>query len=260
MALNKDKKYIVYMHTSPSNKRYIGITCQKPEHRYGKNGNAYTRPTKKGLITYFGKAILKYGWENFKHEILFEGLTLEEANNKEKELIAKYDLMNVEKGYNQAVGGNCHSIGEEGRKNLSEAHKGQKSWNKGIPMTEEAKRKASISHKLHPSRPHRNGLSEEHKAKLKEAWIRRKEKGLGGWSDKQREKFIETIRKSPYKHSEEIRKVISDKNKGRKMSEETKRKLSLKLKGRKLGEEHGKKVREGMRKAKERKTQGEINV
>lgn len=195
MALNKDKKYIVYMHTSPSNKKYIGITCQKPSHRYGKNGNAYTRPTKKGLITYFGKAILKYGWENFKHEILFEGLTLEEANNKEKELIAKYDLMNIEKGYNQAVGGDCHSIGEEGRKNLSIAHKGQKGWNKGIPMTKEAKRKSSISHKLNPTR-HFLGkkFTEEHKAKLREAWVKRREKGLAGWSDEQKEKFKAAIK------------------------------------------------------------------
>ena len=189
---NLDKKFIVYMHTSPVGKRYVGITRQKPERRFGKDGNAYTRPTKKGLITYFGKAILKYGWENFTHEILFEGLAREEACNKEKELIAKYDLMDVHKGYNQTVGGDNHSVGEIGRKNLSEAHKGQKSWNKGTPMTEEAKRKASISHKLHPSRPHKNGLSEEHKAKLKEAWIRRKEKGLGSWSDEQREKFKAT--------------------------------------------------------------------
>lgn len=261
MALSNDKKFIVYMHTSPSGKKYVGITCQKPSHRYGKNGNAYTRPTKKGLITYFGKAILKYGWENFTHEVLFEGLTREEACIKEKELIAEYDLMNTDKGYNQTVGGDNHSVGEIGRKNLSEAHKGQKSWNKGVPMTDEAKRKSSISHKLNPTK-HFLGkkFTEEHKAKLREAWVKRKEKGLGSWSEEQRSKYMGTMAKTPYRHSEEIRRIISEKNKGKIISEETKRKLSEKLKGRKLGEEHGKKVREGMRKAKECKTQGEINV
>ena len=28
-----DKCYSVYMHTSPSGKKYIGITCQEPEKR-----------------------------------------------------------------------------------------------------------------------------------------------------------------------------------------------------------------------------------
>lgn len=27
---NADRKYVVYKHTSPSNKVYIGITCQNP--------------------------------------------------------------------------------------------------------------------------------------------------------------------------------------------------------------------------------------
>ena len=32
--INKDKLYVVYEHISPSNKKYIGITCQIPEHRW----------------------------------------------------------------------------------------------------------------------------------------------------------------------------------------------------------------------------------
>lgn len=33
--------YKVYKHTTPSKKVYIGITNQKPERRWGKNGRGY---------------------------------------------------------------------------------------------------------------------------------------------------------------------------------------------------------------------------
>lgn len=223
----------------------------------GENGSGYTRPTKKGNIPYFGKAILKYGWENISHEILHTGLSRKEANELEQFYILFLNLMNPLFGYNQAKGGNNHSMGEEGRKNLSKAHLGQKAWNKGIPMSENSKKKSSISHKKHPSKAWLGKkFSDKHKEALKEAWKKRKEKGLGGWSDEQREKYIETMKKSPYKHSEEVRKRISEKNKGKTITEETRRKLSLKIKGRVMGEEHGRKVREGMQRAKERRKNG----
>lgn len=88
-----DKCYSVYMHTSPSGKKYIGITCQEPEKRW-KNGNGYKSQK------YFYKAISKYGWDNFKHEILFSGLTKEEAEQKEIGLIALYQSDNYLYGYN----------------------------------------------------------------------------------------------------------------------------------------------------------------
>nr|DAE59942.1 MAG TPA: intron associated endonuclease [Caudoviricetes sp.] len=54
-------------------------------------------------------AILKYGWENIEHNILFENLTQEEAQEKEKELIAQYKT-NIRRygddfGYNLTDGG-----------------------------------------------------------------------------------------------------------------------------------------------------------
>lgn len=67
--------YTVYLHTSPSRKRYVGITCQKPKHRW-QNGLGYC------YNEYFTNAIKKYGWDNIKHEILFENLTKEEAKRK----------------------------------------------------------------------------------------------------------------------------------------------------------------------------------
>lgn len=97
---NKDRRYVVYKHTSPNGKCYIGMTRQNPpEKRWGYNGNGYCDNE------HFSRAISKYSWENIRHEILFVNLTKEEAEQKEIELIAFYDSMNPEKGYNMTPGG-----------------------------------------------------------------------------------------------------------------------------------------------------------
>ena len=90
--------YSVYCHTTPSNKKYVGISCN-PEKRWN-NGKGYI----KNYLFY--RAIKKYGWDNIKHEILFTNLTLEEAGQIEKNLIQEWDLLNPQKGYNLREGGN----------------------------------------------------------------------------------------------------------------------------------------------------------
>lgn len=94
--------YIVYKHTSPCNKVYIGITSQSPEKRW-QNGRGYIKNN------HFWNAIQKYGWDNFKHEILYDNLTKEEACQKEIELIALYNSNNREYGYNISLGGETNS-------------------------------------------------------------------------------------------------------------------------------------------------------
>lgn len=106
----QENNYVVYKHTSPSNKVYIGITSRNPEKRWGKNGNKYLRHK------HFYNAIQKYGWDNFKHEILFENLTKEEACQKEIELIAFYKSNDRSFGYNQSTGGESGHAGCIGRK------------------------------------------------------------------------------------------------------------------------------------------------
>lgn len=71
---------------------------------------------------------------------------------------------------------------EEHRKKLSEAHLGQKAWNKGVPMTKEAKEKLSESLKGREGWSAGKKLSEEHKAKLSEA----KKGKPGPWLGKKR--------------------------------------------------------------------------
>lgn len=102
MEKSEERNYVVYMHTSPSGKRYIGITCRRPIRRWGGNGYGYIKNE------YFWRAIQKYGWDNFSHEILYTNLTKEEAKQKEIELIAFYDLTNPNKGYNITPGGDCN--------------------------------------------------------------------------------------------------------------------------------------------------------
>ena len=58
-----EHKYTVYMHITPSNKRYIGITCQDVQQRW-RNGKGY----KKNQA--FFNAIKKYGWDNIRHDVV----------------------------------------------------------------------------------------------------------------------------------------------------------------------------------------------
>lgn len=100
--MKNSKRYYVYKHTTPANKVYIGITCINPSHRWN-NGKGYQ-------LQLFGKAVDKYGWNNIKHEILFDSLTKEEAEQKEIELIAFYKSNQKEYGYNVSSGGeNIHN-------------------------------------------------------------------------------------------------------------------------------------------------------
>lgn len=120
---NIDKTYCVYMHTSPSGKSYIGITCKKPPETRWSNGNGYKRNH-----PYFWNAICKYGWDNFEHKILFDGLTRPQACEKEKEMIALYNTTNPEKGYNITAGGDGkvgYVMSEETKRKISESHIGR---------------------------------------------------------------------------------------------------------------------------------------
>lgn len=96
--MDKKKEYYVYKHTAPNGKVYIGQTCQSPEQRW-KNGKGYIKNQ------YFYRAIEKYGWDNFEHEILDANLTKDDANSIEKMYIALYQSNKSDFGYNQTEGG-----------------------------------------------------------------------------------------------------------------------------------------------------------
>lgn len=54
---------------------------------------------------HFFRAIVKYGWDNIKHEILYEGLSEDEAYETEKRLIREYRSNEFAYGYNRSSGG-----------------------------------------------------------------------------------------------------------------------------------------------------------
>ena len=127
--------YKVYEHVSPSGKRYIGITCQ-PLNRRWRNGNGYVRNT------YFFRAIQKYGWNNFEHNVICECGTLQEANKAEIELIAIYHTNNPCYGYNISGGGDGGGRVAESTKRLLSAvkkgtFKGEDNPNYGRKHTQE---------------------------------------------------------------------------------------------------------------------------
>ena len=93
-----NRKYLVYMHISPSGKKYIGITKQNTTKRW-QNGAGYKTQS------LFWKAIKKYGWSNFEHLIIKENLSEEEACKVEMEMIRKYQTYDPSKGYNISPGG-----------------------------------------------------------------------------------------------------------------------------------------------------------
>lgn len=194
--------YSVYKHTSPSGKVYIGITSKKPEKRWD-NGNGYRD------CPHMARAVAKYGWRQFTHEILAEGLSKEETEATEVQLIAEYQSNNANFGYNIDNGGNAPGkTAEATRRKMSASRMGH-------PTSAETRRKLSAAHKGVP-------LSPEHLAAIRAASAKRRGAPL---PEETRRKISEAI-KGRVKSPEECRR-ISEARKGKLFhSEETRRKIS----------------------------------
>jgi len=108
--------YFVYAHINKLNgKMYIGITgVKKPSLRWGKDGSGYIHCDK------FYKAIKKYGWDSFDHEVIASKLTVQEAANMERLLIKNFDTIN--NGYNIDAGGFACKHSEESIEKIRQAN------------------------------------------------------------------------------------------------------------------------------------------
>lgn len=116
--------YTIYKHTNKVNgKSYIGQTKQTDLTRRWTGGNGYAQ------TPYFSRAIKKYGWNSFTHEILETGIrTQEEANKKERFYIALYRSNISEYGYNVQSGGQyTGELSEDGRQRLHDRFYGENS-------------------------------------------------------------------------------------------------------------------------------------
>lgn len=128
--------YLVYKHTSPSGKSYIGIT------------NDYRRRCEQhhyyAWCPAFHSAILKYGWDNFTHEILVEGLIDIEAGLLETSLIVQHNTL-FPNGYNLTAGGGNRTHSLESRRKISEGKKGKRGR---IPSPEELLKRGATKKSL----------------------------------------------------------------------------------------------------------------
>lgn len=212
-----NRKFIVYLHTSPKGKRYVGITCVLPEQRWGTKGSGYRENA------HFWNAIQKYGWDNFKHEIVAKDLTLIQACKMEVDLIAKYDSMNPDRGYNHTTGGNWSTPDEETRRKLSESIRRSRIKNpeisarisnslKGHVVSEETRLKISAAHTgrkmseefCMKQRSRKHSPETIEKLKGRSTWC----KGLTKETDIRLKKISDTLKNREF--SDEWRKKISD--------------------------------------------------
>ena len=134
-----ESNYCVYIHINNiNNKKYVGITKTSLSKRWGKNGSEYIRDKS----SVFGRAIQKYGWENFAHEIFATNLSKERACELEIFLIKMLRTRDKAYGYNIQPGGQLGNAGvvfsEESKQKMREAKLGTK-------LTEEHKRRISES-------------------------------------------------------------------------------------------------------------------
>lgn len=195
--MKKERKYIVYRHTSPNGKVYIGITCTSTKIRWGVSGKGYN----KNILFY--RAINKYGWNNFKHEILLENQTKSCAIYAEKYLIRWYKSHNI--SYNITDGGEgtlgfSHPISEKCREALRIANTGRK-------LTQEQKenlRKIHTGKKASPETIEKLRLSH---LGHKDSEETKRKKSLSKKGRKLSKESIEKFRKTRLGHivSEEVR-------------------------------------------------------
>ena len=196
--------YCVYVHTNKINgKKYVGQTCQKPEKRWN-SGKGYQDNL------YFWRAIQKYGWDGFEHEVVASNLTKEEADNFERLLIKKLDSTNPNKGYNLQDGGSHGQPSELSRENIRKAAQKRNE-------NEEWHRKQSESH-IGLQAGEKNGMYG--KKHSKEARQKQREASLGKHpseetKDKMKKSHLgEKNAMFGKNHSEETRQKLSEISKG----------------------------------------------
>ena len=131
--------YFVYIHECPNGKKYVGVTTQRLNKRWGLNGEGYCHNK------HFYAAISKYGWDNIKHTV-FEVDTKQEMFYLERYLIIYYQSNNRKYGYNKSLGG---EIGPIGCKHSLESRQKMSKSCLGHIVTDETRAKIGMANKGH---------------------------------------------------------------------------------------------------------------
>lgn len=149
--------YTVYMHTCPNGKKYIGLTSKENLQDRFRSGHGYKNNTD------FNNAIIEFGWRNISHEVLASGLTSDEAEKIERDMIALYKSNDPEYGYNSYNGGlKGMKAGKQTIARMKTAQYKEHNPMFGRTQTEETRRKISMAKKG-------KKLSDECKKKLSRA-------------------------------------------------------------------------------------------
>ena len=93
------KNFILYKHTFPNGKVYIGITSKETAELRWRGGRGYQTQT------LLANAIKEFGWENIQHEILYKNIPEEEISALEQAVIKEYKANCRDYGYNILEGG-----------------------------------------------------------------------------------------------------------------------------------------------------------
>lgn len=159
----EDRKWCVYIHISPSNKAYIGITSLKPEYRWGKDGKSYLRKNNDGQYKQplMAHAVLKYNdWSKWEHIIFYDNLSKEKAEDIEVKLIALYNTNDPKYGYNINLGGN---IGMHGRKHTDET---KRKMSKSMLKRNQFVGEKNYNYGKHPSGKWKDSIIETNKTRI----------------------------------------------------------------------------------------------
>lgn len=136
---------IVYLVTNlETQKQYVGCTVQQLNRR--KSGHK-SEANKEEPRLYFHKSIKKYGWDNFKWEIVWKGDDLDEMYRVETNLISECNTL-APNGYNLTEGSDNTTLGykytPEQRKKYQQIRRNMENPpNKGNHWTDEQKQHMS---------------------------------------------------------------------------------------------------------------------
>jgi group I intron endonuclease len=173
----------VYLLTSPSGKRYVGMTQRDVVWRfYAHKNRRNDRP--------LSRAVAKHGWDNFEKRIVFRSDDKAALIAKEIELIAQFGSM-VPNGYNCTAGG-------EGTARLARPPHviaAIKAAHTGKVVSETTRAKLRAAHHRGPPRNSFTGRkhSEETKRRISEKKLgfRHSDETKAGMSDRMRNRWAE---------------------------------------------------------------------